>query len=150
MDFLLALFLNPDFAKAKEINNNSYFPKDNVEQISIKELSNEFLLKEIPRTTVSDNEKNIFNQRDPFLPLGKNVLGGESAVDFSNIEFKGIANIDGNKVAFIETSKGTKTYQIGQIIEAELKILNIDEINLTIEISDKNITHIIKLKNDDK
>ena len=84
------------------------------------------------------------------MPFGRNNKEGESGIKFSEIDFKGIANIGGKKVAFIQTSNGTNPYEIGEIIGAGFKLLNIDEKNLTIVISNNTNTHSIGLEDDEK
>ena len=77
-------------------------------------------------------------------------------VTFSQIYLTGIASKNGEKVAFIKTSEGTFHYQEGEIIGSGFILLNIDDKNLTIQISNDipitNDTQIrsIKLIEDEK
>ena len=50
------------------------------------------VLKDIPKTKVSDSEKKELRSRNPFSPLGEN-LNSKSGINFSDISFKGIAKI---------------------------------------------------------
>ena len=144
MAFLFVLFLIPDFIKAEKIDINSYSELNELEDIRTKESSKIYFLKEIPRTKVSPEEKKSLSNRNPFLPLG------QTGFKTSEIDLTGIANMNGNKVAFIKTPTGTNPYKVGEVIGSEFKLLNIDEKNLTIQISDDTTTHLISLEEDEK
>ena len=148
MALLLALFLFPDFVIAETIDTNSYEEKNISEKISTEESSKIFFLKEIPRIKVSNEEKSSLSNKDPFLPFGNNNSQDKSGIIFSEIDLKGIASINGDNVAFIKTSIGTNPYQKGDIIGAGFKLLNIDEKNLTIEISNNLTIHSIRLEDE--
>jgi len=148
MALLLALFLFPDFVIAETIDTNSYDQKNISEKKSTEDSLKIFFLKEIPRIKVSNEEKKSLSNRNPFLPYGHNNSEGKSGINFSEIDLKGIASINGEKVAFIKTSTGTNPYQTGEIIGGGFKLLNIDEKNLTIEISNNLTIHSIRLEDD--
>ena len=148
MALLLALFLFSDFIMAETVDSNTYDQKNLSKKIITEESSKIFFLKEIPRIKVSNEEKKSLSNRNPFLPFGHNNSEGKSGINFSEIDLKGIASINGQKVAFIKTSKGTNPYQAGDIIGAGFKLLNIDDKNLTIEISNNLTIHSIKLEDE--
>ena len=106
-------------------------------------------MKEIPRTKVSNQEKNSLSTRNPFLPFGNN-MDGKSGFSFSEIDFTGLASMNGENVAFIKTSKGTNPYLEGEIIGSGFKLVNIDEKNLTIEITDDINIYSISLEENEK
>ena len=62
----------------------------------------------------------------------------------------GIASLNGDKVAFIKTAEGTNTYQVGEIIGSGFKLLNIDDKNLTIQISNDITYTQLRLEEDEK
>jgi len=148
MALLLALFLFSDFIMAETVDSNTYDQKNLSEKIITEESSKIFFLKEIPRIKVSNEEKKSLSNRNPFLPFGHNNSEGKSGINFSEIDLKGIASINGQKVAFIKTSIGTNPYQAGDIIGAGFKLLNIDDKNLTIEISNNLTIHSIRLEDE--
>ena len=150
MAFIFLLFIFSDFIKAETIHSYSFSEVNKLDVISQKELSKSYFLKEIPRTKVSSKEKNILNNRNPFLPFGQNIGDGKSGFKFSEIDLTGIASFDGDKVAFIKTSAGTYSYQVGEIIGSGFKLLNIDDKNLTIQISNDITIHSITLEDDEK
>ena len=149
MALIFFLFLFPDFIKANEVEINSYSQINILEENSTKETLKISLLKEIPRTKVSPEEKKSLSNRNPFLPLGQNK-NGKSGFIFSAIYLTGIASINENKVAFIKTPAGINTYQVGEIIGSEFKLLSIDEKNLTIQLSNDIDIYSIKLEEDEK
>ena len=57
MVFIFLLFLFPDFVKAEKISDNVFFEINKLEELNKKELSNNYFLKEIPRTKVSTKKK---------------------------------------------------------------------------------------------
>ena len=71
-------------------------------------------------------------------------------IKVQNINVKGIAKIGENKVVFMETSKGTNTYEIGQSIGGGFIVSSIDEDKLLIEITNQSVTHSIKLEKNEK
>ncbi len=150
MAFIFLLFLFPDFIKAEIVDINSYSEINRLDEISNKESIKQYFLKEIPRTKVSTQEKNSLSTRNPFLPFGQNNTDGKSGFKFSEIYLTGIASINGDKVAFIKTAEGTNTYKVGEIIGSGLKLLNIDEKNLSIQISNDITTQSIALEQDEK
>ena len=149
MVFIFLLFLFPNIVKAEKISDNVFFEINKLEELNKKELSNNYFLKEIPRTKVSTKEKTSLSTRNPFLPFGQNIKDGESGFKFSEVDLKGIASLNGEKVAFIKTSAGTNPYQEGEIIGSGFKLLNIDYKNLTIQISNDITIHSIKLEDDE-
>ena len=149
MAFIFLLFIFPDFIKAEPIDSISYSGSKELENINTKESSKIFFLKEIPRTQVSIQEKNSLSTRNPFLPFGNNV-DGKSGFTFSEIDFTGLASMNGEKVAFIRTSKGTNPYLEGEIIGSGFKLVNIDEKNLIIKISDDLNIYSITLDENEK
>ena len=150
MAFIFLLFIFSDLIKAESINSYSFSEVNKLEVISQKELSKSYFLKDIPRTKVSSKEKNSLNNRNPFLPFGQNIGDGKSGFKFSEIDLTGIASFDGDKVAFIKTSAGTNPYQVGETIGSGFKLLNIDDKNLTIQISNDISIHSITLEDDEK
>ena len=156
MSFLFIFFLITDFSRAQEIKietftDESNFPASKIDKtIRIKELvSNNISLKNIPRTKVSDAEKNLIKNRNPFSPLGSDP-NSNSESSIASIIFKGIVKIGDSKVVFAQTPQGPNTFEVGQEISGGFKISNIDEDKLTIEISDDKVTHTINLGNDEK
>ena len=91
MAFIFLLFLFPDFIKADIINSNPLTEINKFDEVSIKKLSKNSFLKEIPRTKVSIKEKNSLSTRNTFLPFGQNIKDGESGFKFSEIDLTGIA-----------------------------------------------------------
>ena len=150
MAFIFLFFLFPDFIKADIINSNTFTEINKLDEISIKKLSKSSFLKEIPRTKVSIKEKNSLSTRNPFLPFGQNIKDGESGLQFSEIDLTGIAIFDGDKVAFLKTSAGTNPYQVGEIIGSGFKLIDINDENLTVKISNDLTTYSIKLEDDEK
>ena len=148
MAFIFLLFLFSDLIKAETIDSNSYSEINKSEESSTKDISKGYFLMDIPRTKVSSSEKDSLSKRNPFLPFGQN-MNGKSAFKFSEINLTGIVNMNGNNVAFIKTLEGTSPYEEGEIIGSGFKLLNIDEKNLIIEISDDSNIHIIKLEEDE-
>ena len=148
MALLFVLFLFPDFIKTETININSDFEINKLDESSTKESSKISFLKEIPRTKVSPEEKNALDTRNPFLPIGQ--TDGNLGFKTSEIDLTGIASIDGHYVAFIKTPNGTNLYKIGELIGSEFKLLNIDEKNLTIKISNDTTTYSIPLEQYEK
>ena len=150
MAFIFLFFLFPDFIKAEIINNNSFTEINKLEDISKQELSKSYFLKEIPRTKVSIKEKNSLSTRNPFLPFGQNIKDGKSGFQFSEIDLTGIASFNGDKVAFIKTSAGTNPYQVGENIGSGFKLIDINDENLTVQVSNDLTIYSIKLEDDEK
>ena len=75
---------------------------------------------------------------------------GKSGFQFSEIDLTGIAIFDGDKVAFLRTSEGTNPYQVGEIIGSGFKLIDINDENLTVKISNDLTTYSIKLEDDEK
>ncbi len=150
MVFIFLLFLFPDFVKAEKISDDVFFEINKLEELNKKELSNNYFLKEIPRTKVSTKEKTSLSTRNPFLPFGQNNKDGKSGFQFSEIDLTGIAIFDGDKVAFLRTSAGTNHYQVGEIIGSGFKLIDINDENLTVKISNDLTTYSIKLEDDEK
>ena len=148
MAFIFFLFLFPDFIKANKVEINSYPEINRLNENTTKETLKISFLKEIPRTKVSLEEKKSLSDRNPFLPLGQSK-DGKSGFIFSAIDLTGIASINKDKVAFIKTPEGINPYQVGEIIGSEFKLLNIDEKNLTIQISNDVDIYSIKLEEDE-
>ena len=148
MALIFVLFLFPDFIKTETININSDFEINKLDDTSPKESSKISFLKEIPRTKVSLDEKNALDTRNPFLPIVQ--IDGNLGFKTSEIDLTGIASMNGNYVAFIKTPNGTNLYKEGELIGSEFKLLDIDEKNLTIKISDDTTTHSIPLEKDEK
>ena len=149
MALLFILFLIPNFALANEKTNFKNISIDNKDNI-INLLKSEITLKDIPQTKLSEKEKKSLRERNPFLPIGSNNLDPKSGITFSDLRFKGIAKIGNTQVVFIETDKGTNSYEIGQNIGAGFTLSSIDDNKLLIEISNQSITHSIKLEKDEK
>ena len=150
MAFIFLFFLFPDFIKADIINSNTFTEINKLDEISIKKLSKSSFLKEIPRTKVTIKEKNSLSTRNPFLPFGQNNKDGKPGFQFSEIDLTGIAIFDGDKVAFLKTSAGTNPYQVGEIIGSGFKLIDINDENLTVKISNDLTTYSIKLEDDEK
>ena len=150
MAFIFLLFLFPDFIKADTINSNNFTEINKLDEVSTKKLSKSFFLKEIPRTKVTIEEKNSLSTRNPFLPFGQNNKDGELGFQFSEIDLTGIAIFDGDKVAFLKTSAGTNPYQVGEIIGSGFKLIDINDQNLTVQISNDLTIYSIKLEEDEK
>ena len=156
MTFLFIFFLITDFSIAEEIKIEPFTDESNFpisESYKLTEINdfllNDISLKSIPRTEVSDTEKNLIKERNPFFPVGSDP-NSNSELSFASIIFKGIAKIGDSKVVFVQTPQGLNTFEVGQEIAGGFKVSNIDENKLTIEISDDNVTHIIKLGEDEK
>ena len=157
MALLFILFLIPNFVLANEKTNNYYIEKKDFTKISLEKKNNindllqsEITLKDIPQTKISEKEKKSLRERNPFLPIGSNNLDPQSRITFSDLSFKGIAKIGNTQVVFIETTKGTNAYEIGQDIGAGFTLSSIDDNKLLIEITNQSITHSIKLEKDEK
>ena len=156
MIFLFILFLNINSALANEVLGEfKNIDKDSMEfkNNDIKELNDlldqKLTLKNIPNTTISESERSHIRSRNPFSPAGSDSLNSKPGVNFKEVRFKGIATIGDTKVVFIETSQGTNSYQIGQIIGGGYTITNIDEKKLLVEITDQSTTHILEFEKDE-
>ena len=119
MIYLFILFFNTNFALSNELIENYTYDHNNSEKIQPKTASETNysllagqILKEIPKTKVSDSEKKELRARNPFSPLGSESLNSKSGINFSDISFKGIAKIGENKVVFMQTAKGIKSYKL--------------------------------------
>ena len=157
MIFLFILFFDTNFALSNELINNYKNENNDPEKLQIKTQINNnntfseiVTLKNIPKTKVSYSEKKELRTRNPFSPPGSETQNSKSGINFSDIRFKGIAKIGENKVAFLETSKGTKAYEVNQNIGGGYKILNINEKDLLVEISNQSATYTLKLEKDEK
>ena len=157
MIFLFILFFDTNFALSNELINNYKNENNDLETLQIKAKINNndtfpevVTLKNIPKTKVSYSEKKELRTRNPFSPPGSETQNSKSGINFSDIRFKGIAKIGENKVAFLETSKGTNAYEVNQNIGGGYKILNINEKDLLIEISNQSATYTLKLEKDEK
>ena len=157
MIFLFILFFDTNFALSNELINNYKNEYNDPKELQIKNkiennntFSEEVTLKNIPKTKVSYSEKKELRTRNPFSPPGSETQNSKSGINFSDIRFKGIAKIGENKVAFLETAKGTNAYEVNQNIEGGYKILKINETDLLVEISNQNATYILKLEKDEK
>ena len=158
MIFLFILFFDTNFALSNELINNykNEYNDPNTLQIKNKVENNNntfsqvVTLKNIPRTKVSYSEKKELRTRNPFSPPGSETQNSKSGINFSDIRFKGIAKIGENKVAFLETAKGTNAYEVNQNIGGGYKILNINEKDLLVEISNQSATYTLKLEKDEK
>ena len=157
MIFLFILFLDTNLALSNELINNFKNEDNNPKELKIKtaiennvNLSEEVRLKDIPKTKVSFSEKKELRTRNPFSPPGSETQNSKSGINFSDIRFKGIAKIGENKVAFLETAKGTNAYEVNQNIGGGYKILNINEKDLLVEISNQSATYTLKLEKDEK
>ena len=157
MIFLFILFFDTNFALSNELINNYKNEYKDPKDLQIKNkiennntFSEEVTLKNIPKTKVSYSEKKELRTRNPFSPFGTKGQNGKSGINFSDIRFKGIAKIGENKVAFLETAKGTNAYEVNQNIGGGYKILKINETDLLVEISNQNATYILKLDKDEK
>ena len=156
MIYLFILFFNTNFALSNELLKiihmkiiilKKYNPKLHKTNYSL--LAGQ-VLKDIPKTKVSDSEKKELRSRNPFSPLGSESLNSKSGINFSDISFKGIAKIGENKVVFMQTAKGIKSYKLNQNIGGGYKISNINEKDLLVEISNQSATHTLKLEKDEK
>tara|TARA_B100000242_G_scaffold80592_1_gene53370 strand:+ start:680 stop:1153 length:474 start_codon:yes stop_codon:yes gene_type:complete len=157
MIFLFILFFDTNFALSNELINNYKNENNDPEKLQIKTQINNnntfseiVTLKNIPKTKVSYSEKKELRTRNPFSPPGSETQNSKSGINFSDIRFKGIAKIGENKVAFLETSKGTNAYEVNQNIGGGYKILNINEKDLLVEISNQSATYTLKLEKDEK
>ena len=157
MIFLFILFFNTNFALSNELINNYKNENNDLETLQIKAKINNndtfsevVTLKNIPKTKVSFSEKKELRTRNPFSPPGSETQNSKSGINFSDISFKGIAKIGENKVAFLETAKGTNAYEVNQNIGGGYKILNINEKDLLVEISNQSATYTLKLEKDEK
>ena len=157
MIFLFILFFDTNFALSNELINNYKNENNDLEILQIKATINNndtfpevVTLKNIPKTNVSFSDKKELRTRNPFSPPGSETQNSKSGINFSDIRFKGIAKIGENKVAFLETSKGTKAYEVNQNIGGGYKILNINEKDLLVEISNQSATYTLKLEKDEK
>ena len=157
MIFLFILFFDTNLALSNELINNYKNENNDPEKLQIKTQINNnntfseiVTLKNIPKTKVSYSEKKELRTRNPFSPPGSETQNSKSGINFSDIRFKGIAKIGENKVAFLETSKGTNAYEVNQNIGGGYKILNINEKDLLIEISNQSATYTLKLEKDEK
>ena len=157
MIFLFILFFNTNSALSNELINNYKNENNDPEKLQIKNkitnnnnISEVVTLKNIPKTNVSYSERKELRTRNPFSPPGSETQNSKSGINFSDIRFKGIAKIGENKVAFLETAKGTNAYEVNQNIGGGYKILNINEKDLLIEISNQSATYTLKLKKDEK
>ncbi len=158
MSFLIFIVLNLVFFEVNAIEIESLKFSDNINKFdgqkshisTIEKVQPEVIeLKEIPKTKVSNKEKEFFSERNPFLPPGGENNTSNSTINISGIIFKGIAKIGSESVVFIESNKKTNAYEIGQNIGGGFKISKIDNKNLEVEISNQNITHLIKLEKDE-
>jgi len=157
MIFLFILFFDTNFALSNELINNYKNENNDPEKLQIKTQINNnntfseiVTLKNIPKTKVSYSEKKELRTRNPFSPPGSETQNSKSGINFSDIRFKGIAKIGENKVAFLETAKGTNAYEVNQNIGGGFKILNINEKDLLVEISNQSATYTLKLKKNEK
>ena len=157
MIYLFILFFNTNFALSNELIENYTYDHNNSEKIQPKTASETNysllagqILKEIPKTKVSDSEKKELRARNPFSPLGSESLNSKSGINFSDISFKGIAMIGNNKVAFLETAEGTNAYEVNQNIGGGYRISNINETDLLVEISNQSATYTLTLEKDEK
>jgi len=157
MIFLFILFFNTNSALSNELINNYKNENNDPEKLQIKNkitnnnnISEVVTLKNIPKTNVSYSERKELRTRNPFSPPGSETQNSKSGINFSDIRFKGIAKIGENKVAFLETAKGTNAYEVNQNIGGGYKILNINEKDLLIEISNQSATYTLKLEKDEK
>ena len=158
MIFLFILFFDTNFALSNELINNYKNEYNDPNKLQIKNkvennnntFSEVVTLKNIPRTKVSYSEKKELRTRNPFSPFGTKGQNGKPGINFSDIRFKGIAKIGENKVAFLETAKGTNAYEVNQNIGGGYKILKINETDLLVEISNQNATYTLKLEKDEK
>ena len=157
MIFLFILFFNTNSALSNELINNYKNENNDPEKLQIKNkitnnntFSEVVTLKNIPKTNVSYSERKELRTRNPFSPPGSETQNSKSGINFSDIRFKGIAKIGENKVAFLETAKGTNAYEVNQNIGGGYKILNINEKDLLIEISNQSATYTLKLEKDEK
>ena len=157
MIFLFILFFDTNFALSNELINNYKNENNDLEKLQIKAKINNndtfsevVILKNIPKTKVSFSEKKELRTRNPFSPPGSETQNSKSGINFSDIRFKGIAKIGENKVAFLETAKGTNAYEVNQNIGGGYKILNINEKDLLVEISNQSATYTLKLEKDEK
>ena len=157
MIFLFILFFDTNFALSNELINNYKNENNDLEKLQIKakinnndSFSEVVTLKNIPKTKVSFSEKKELRTRNPFSPPGSETQNSKSGINFSDIRFKGIAKIGENKVAFLETAKGTNAYEVNQNIGGGYKILNINEKDLLVEISNQSATYTLKLEKDEK
>ena len=157
MIFLFILFFDTNFALSNELINNHKNENNDLEKLQIKAKINNndtfpevVTLKNIPKTKVSFSEKKELRTRNPFSPPGSETQNSKSGINFSDIRFKGIAKIGENKVAFLETAKGTNAYEVNQNIGGGYKILNINEKDLLVEISNQSATYTLRLEKDEK
>ena len=94
MIYLFILFFNTNFALSNEFIENYTYEDNNSEKIQPKTASETNysllagqVLKDIPKTKVSDSEKKELRSRNPFSPLGSESLNSKSGINFSDISF---------------------------------------------------------------
>ena len=157
MIFLFILFLDTNLALSNELINNYKNENNDPEKLQIKTQINNnntfseiVTLKNIPKTKVSYSEKKELRTRNPFSPPGSETQNSKSGINFSDISFKGIAKIGENKVVFMQTAKGIKSYKLNQNIGGGYKISNINEEDLIVEISNQSATHTLRLEKNEK
>ena len=149
MKFLILLLLYQNSIFANQLKINAQKEITNPDNMPVKnKLISDFELNEIPLTKVSETEKQSFKERNPFLAPG-NIKSNDKSINLKGLTFKGLAKIGDKGVAFIETSMGIKSYEIGQNIGGGYSVSRIDEENLEIEISNQSINQILKLEKDD-
>ena len=148
---LILFEVNAFESDSYKIPNNSTIQNYKKSEPSEKKINQpqQIELKEIPKTLVSEEEKNFLRDRNPFLPPGREDNNSNESINISGIVFKGIAKIGSESVVFIESNKETNAYELGQNIGGGFKISKIDNINLEVQISNQNITHSIKLEKDE-
>ena len=161
MFFLLIIFLNQNFALANDKIDDPFIKEESINKHTFKQVdadtikdlhnitSEDITLKNIPRSKISEIEKNSIRDRNPFLPAGSDESNSKSVINFANIKIKGIAKIGDSKVVFMETSEGSNAYEIGQLIGGGYTVSKIDEDKLTIEITNQSVTHSLKFSEDE-
>jgi hypothetical protein len=150
MKFLIFLFLYPNLLVSAEQSEMNLNKRLNNNQITHERGPKSFNLglQDIPKTKVSEIEKNSLNSRNPFLPFINNSLGAQS-ISLNGLELKGIAKTGNKEYVFIKTSSGIKSYEVGELIGGGFKVTNIDVFNLEVEITGQTKTQTIKLKQND-
>ena len=150
MKFLIFLFLYPTLLISAEQSEMNFNKGLNSNQITNERQLESFSLdlKDIPKTKVSEIEKNALKTRNPFLPSINNNSSAQS-ISLNGLELKGIAKTGNKEYVFIETSSGVKAYEVGEVIGGGFKVSNINGNNLEVEITGQTKTQIIKLKQND-
>ena len=156
MTFLIFLLLNTTYLEAEQYKSNNVYSALLSNKIAQKpnmpnhDNLEKLILKDIPQTKVTLNEKKSLFERNPFLPSDYKEGKNQKGILLNQFRFKGIAKIGKNTFAFIKTLDGINSYKIGQEIGGGFKITKIDDKNMQLELTQKSTTHLLKLNNNEK